>query len=146
MSDKWISVEDRLPDKQGEYLMHSVPGDPDKRYIFIAGWMEGGWCSVMPNYINSATHWMPLPEPPVTANEFDKPVRCAACGELGLEKICPECGPLDLIEGKWPHCINCFKTTNPAYSKHHRVLTCWSCGGRMARQADGITKPKGERR
>lgn len=50
---EWISVEDRLPEKDGYYL---VANDDDRAHFttFAAG-----------NFIScGVTHWMPLPEPP----------------------------------------------------------------------------------
>lgn len=61
---EWISVEDRLPDKDGEYLTWDG-------LIYFLIWFnaslglwnvsEGGDIS---SAIRDITHWMPLPEPP----------------------------------------------------------------------------------
>lgn len=78
---KWISVKDRLPNKDGAYLVatngvsglqnvktrwftkdgemvdaYDLAGQKDVWYLYDS---ECGYVS-----INSVTHWMPLPEPP----------------------------------------------------------------------------------
>ena len=57
MSDKWISVEDRLPEYDQEilvwYRLKQLPYDINvaaKRYKDV--------------FNSLATHWMPIPEPP----------------------------------------------------------------------------------
>lgn len=62
---EWISVKDRLPDKQGNYLTY------DMRYrdIEIYYYMGCGEWDHHRNGITDAeghgfTHWMPLPQPP----------------------------------------------------------------------------------
>ena len=45
-------------------------------------------------------------------------------------------GKLLLNDREKPYCTQCKRTTNPHYKHHHVVLTCWSCGGRMAREID----------
>ncbi len=60
----WISVKDRLPDKECLALVS------DGRHVTIADWSRGnGWVTDredrafgITNY--TITHWMPLPEPP----------------------------------------------------------------------------------
>ena len=49
---KWISVEDRLPERAGTYLVFWREAMTD----FYTG--NGRWMKSL------ATHWMPLPEPP----------------------------------------------------------------------------------
>ena len=78
---EWISVKDRLPEKDGAYLVttnsfgnrqsvklrwfakdgenvdaYALAGQKDVWYLYD---IECGYVS-----INSVTHWMPLPEPP----------------------------------------------------------------------------------
>ncbi len=63
----WISVEDRLPEKEGDYLVY---GDTwrvkikvlkfdrhSDKSIRLRFWWSGSEC-------NSVTYWMPLPSPP----------------------------------------------------------------------------------
>ena len=55
---EWISVEERLPDRQGQFLI----ADEDSG-VRVALWMKQlGWVSQFSS--NKITHWMPLPEPP----------------------------------------------------------------------------------
>lgn len=72
--DKWVSVEDRLPDKDGAYLVIRNGG--------IKGWvglfelcseceMYGRWYWPRANgkrdeQMFAVTHWMPLPDSPTT--------------------------------------------------------------------------------
>ena len=65
-TDRWISVEERLPDEPGYYLTYSLIGgiwvteygvsrqNPDRHFRDNLGF---------PLY-PAPTHWMPLPEPP----------------------------------------------------------------------------------
>jgi hypothetical protein len=58
-ADKWISVEDRLPDKYGKYLCCTEYGDITIETFFDAV------RAYAPGFANRLiTHWMPLPEPP----------------------------------------------------------------------------------
>jgi hypothetical protein len=59
----WIKCSDRLPDKEGHYLIHLVNGftrEYDVAYFFNNSYNNnwGGWSN------DEATHWMPLPDPP----------------------------------------------------------------------------------
>lgn len=75
MESNWISVEDRLPERDGKYLC---------RYGFVhEGKIRGkkytsiiGYCATNPNshWLTlftdmRVTHWMPLPEPPEEENK-----------------------------------------------------------------------------
>ena len=55
---EWISVEERLPEREGKYLVFTIKGE-----IKIEP-----YCTVAINYEPQfnywVTHWMPLPEPP----------------------------------------------------------------------------------
>ena len=63
---KWISVKEKLPKKEGKYLIYTknLTGyKPLEENIFIAifycnDWIFKYWED------NDVTHWMPLPEPP----------------------------------------------------------------------------------
>ena len=56
---EWISVSERLPDKQAQFLIVD-----DEGYMEIALWTrQFGWFSHV-NRRNKVTHWMPLPEAP----------------------------------------------------------------------------------
>lgn len=64
---KWIPVSERLPDKEGSYLVYTERGSVyashfytrktfHNGYVREAQWSQRGKVKV--------THWMPLPEPP----------------------------------------------------------------------------------
>lgn len=58
---EWISVEERLPDNGETVLTVDNEG-----YMIVASWYElGGWFLPVCR-ANPVTHWMPMPEPPVT--------------------------------------------------------------------------------
>lgn len=78
LREQWISVEDRLPDKEGKYLVTVYDGITlavlyfYKRYPYCNSGIRTDrpvWCDY-DNYgygdfeEKSVTHWMPLPEPP----------------------------------------------------------------------------------
>lgn len=61
--DKWISVEDRLP----EELEYVLLFDAAAKFYTIGFYSLGKWHCVDGNWnVKSFTHWMPLPEPPKT--------------------------------------------------------------------------------
>ena len=77
-SQKWISVKERLPKKDGDYLCYKKSGlyevfgfakDGRKKhkYDFFRDW-KNVWFFYASEYgyvtTDSVTHWMPLPEPP----------------------------------------------------------------------------------
>ena len=57
---KWISVDERLPEKPGAYGAYA------SGMHLVLGFDENGnwWDEEYFNYNESVTHWMPLPEPP----------------------------------------------------------------------------------
>jgi hypothetical protein len=63
---EWISVEDRLPEQDGKYLVYDFGSDAGVIYFEAGYWLEHdaywGWTAMtIQSYI---THWMPLPKPP----------------------------------------------------------------------------------
>ena len=65
---RWISVEERLPEKQTDVLMlfenNMAVGywfDGDEVVTFWRVYTDDGWCA---DCDCEPTHWMPLPEPP----------------------------------------------------------------------------------
>ena len=67
---KWISVKDRLPDKNGEYLcrwINKSVSDAEYESTFGSfGYWFDFWEDEYKDWISyeGITHWMPLPEPP----------------------------------------------------------------------------------
>ena len=57
----WVSVEDRLPEKNGDYLTYDTD-DIVWPHFFRAG--LGLWDDSIGYRKDNVTHWMPLPEPP----------------------------------------------------------------------------------
>ena len=67
-ANEWISVEDRLPDKPGEYLVAYHPchwvqnADYSITQVGIDNFRgKTSWARQKYQFV---THWMPLPEPP----------------------------------------------------------------------------------
>ena len=59
----WISVKDRLPEKNGDYLIYNTDG------IVWPYWYDKEykeWYDSSGYLTESVTHWMPMPEPPET--------------------------------------------------------------------------------
>lgn len=62
---KWISVEDRLPDKSGKYLTYdSKYGDIDMYYYMGCGEWDHHRKGITDAQSHGFTHWQPLPKPP----------------------------------------------------------------------------------
>lgn len=63
---EWISVEERLPDKAGEYLVVYHPCYWDNVYEEVRVGLDTfrGKTSWAKRKFQRVTHWMPLPEPP----------------------------------------------------------------------------------
>ena len=59
VGDKWISVKDRLPDRDGWYLVMIKWADEATTLYFS----DDYWRDIE-DEIYSVTHWMPLPMPP----------------------------------------------------------------------------------
>lgn len=70
LSPKWVSVDDRLPDKWEEVRIY--PAFDDDRHGIDLGQRDsdGEWCIYVYDSFDSyktpwnVTHWMPLEEPP----------------------------------------------------------------------------------
>ena len=55
---EWISVDERLPDFEGKYLVYTIKGNVTIAYCYSPSWESN------PQFDYWVTHWMPLPEPP----------------------------------------------------------------------------------
>ena len=61
--EKWISVEDKLPEPWVDVLCHHYNDDIFIGYFSkINGW--NGWINANKENDIEVTHWQPLPEPP----------------------------------------------------------------------------------
>lgn len=60
---KWISVDYKLPEKDGFYIVYmngDIWGCPDEWAATACGFYDGKWDEDG----TTISHWMPLPEPP----------------------------------------------------------------------------------
>lgn len=66
--DKWISVDERLPEKDGEYIVHYHDDIVGEYVITRQFWEKPKMFAPMEwfekNTGRKAVHWMPLPTPP----------------------------------------------------------------------------------
>ena len=83
---RWISVEERLPEEIGTYIIYEMVGG-----IGSIGWCfynsNDEWC--LENRKIQPTHWMPLPPPPgdTTKGMSDYLSRTGNCPDDG--RVCP---------------------------------------------------------
>ena len=56
---KWISVEERLPEENGKYIVCTAKGS-----VYCTKFSIGVRGSFHTDMYTHITHWMPLPEPP----------------------------------------------------------------------------------
>ena len=79
----WISVEDRLPEETGYYLIFCHAGEKmfpkQKIDYFIEN--KQGWL-----HSSNITHWMPLPAPPKENNSASW-TECENCGLIHDPKL-----------------------------------------------------------
>ena len=61
-TSEWISVEDRLPEREGKYLVYTVKGAI--RFGEYRSYLVGDSKFCGPQFDYYVTHWMPLPDPP----------------------------------------------------------------------------------
>lgn len=67
----WISVKDRLPEENGEYLISTK--DRVTSAYYECGRRTSEWTDYYEGYIDfEPTHWMPLPEPPKEDDDANK--------------------------------------------------------------------------
>ncbi|MBR5874526.1 MAG: DUF551 domain-containing protein [Oscillospiraceae bacterium] len=59
---EWISVKDRLPEDDADYLVWVADACTVERAMYYG---DGEWLTEdLENLTRLVTHWMPLPEPP----------------------------------------------------------------------------------
>ena len=69
-SSKWISVKDRLPNEEYDWVLAQITLKPSCIYgvPVVAELRADGWYDAYDNMIDGkyekVTHWMPLPQPP----------------------------------------------------------------------------------
>lgn len=66
----WVSVKDRLPDKEGQYICWFGKNTVIKGAAiatYLEEWKAFGSFESLKTYPN-VTHWMPMPEPPKEAD------------------------------------------------------------------------------
>jgi len=61
---EWISVKDRLPEKNGRYIVNSSFYKNDPVMTSYFGYRDGSKILPVSFYCKDVTHWQPLPEPP----------------------------------------------------------------------------------
>ena len=60
---EWISVEERLPDRNGVFLVSlKESGYENLVYFDVIPYADGEWRNLPDKF--TVSHWMPLPEPP----------------------------------------------------------------------------------
>jgi hypothetical protein len=86
----WISVADRLPSENGDYLVsHSWPGHGGIRYTKVMNFLHTAYETPCMRWYDSMiaphiTHWMPLPNPPAApSHQAEAP--CRNCIGFGWE-------------------------------------------------------------
>lgn len=65
--DKWVSIDERLPDKEGYYVVFHQwhVQDVNRHCEFTGTSADVTWYSELSGFGDDAvTHWLPLPEPP----------------------------------------------------------------------------------
>lgn len=63
-SPTWISVDDRLPDSEGFYMVYVFDDHRGENVINILWWNPDHQQFLEWDFMNDVTHWMPLPDAP----------------------------------------------------------------------------------
>ncbi len=63
---QWVSVDDRLPEEEGLYLIFSPSLDKKKPFRWCSWYepKEKNWGGIIPVWAKAITHWMELPDNP----------------------------------------------------------------------------------
>ena len=65
LDEDWISVEDKLPDSIGSYLIYLEDDNRTHKVAWAFYNSNKDWCDMgLPGHYTDVTHWQPLPEPP----------------------------------------------------------------------------------
>ena len=64
MATDWISVSERLPNKEAEVLVAWNTAHGRQQVDAALYFHSGLWAASAGHSIGRVTHWMPLPEPP----------------------------------------------------------------------------------
>ena len=79
----WTSCSDKMPPKEGQYIIYAPSADPKRPLMAMAWYDENfGW-SLVPNVWRRAiTHWMKLPSEPgiVKRKEVSRMGKCKKGG------------------------------------------------------------------
>lgn len=59
-SSKWISVKDRLPEEDGDYLIYVTVPFTGSKFMTVMHYEKDAYSQIWMD----TTHWMPLPQPP----------------------------------------------------------------------------------
>lgn len=73
ISDKWISVKERVPQDEEEVLAAAIQNKAQGHAYYLATYQRKEFLSFERNTPvkgYKVTHWMPLPHPPCTLNVF----------------------------------------------------------------------------
>jgi hypothetical protein len=63
---EWVPLAERMPAKDGRYLIYAPSADPGKPLIAVAWYhpAEREWTLIPYPWANVVTHWMEVPTPP----------------------------------------------------------------------------------
>mgnify|MGYP003301372043 CR=1 FL=1 len=57
---EWISVKDRFPEKEGDYLIYATVPFNGRKFMAVMHYEKDAYLPIW----SDTTHWMPLPQPP----------------------------------------------------------------------------------